>query len=95
MIIIEKSFILVRENACQFVIDRELEVTLREEMRPILWFRMGMACVVPVEVLENALNFLDIKRGTPGGGYIEKINWKQAFPFPDGRAATILAGLDY
>lgn len=94
MIITEKSFILVQEDTNIFVVDDRLEELLREEMRPILWFRMGMACVVPTEVLKNTLETIDLNKHGFGMTTIQ-IDWKQTFPFPDGRAATILAGLDY
>lgn len=95
MTITEKSFILVQENTSQFVISTDLEDMLRREMRPILWHKMGLFCVVPVEVLQNTLDNIDIhKKLTKEPGYIE-INWKQAFPFPDGRAAATLASLEY
>lgn len=78
------------------MIGTDLEYLLREEMHPILWFRSGMASVVPVEVLQNALDTIDMlmRIATLENAKV-KIDWKQTFPFPDGRAATILAGLDY
>lgn len=95
--ITEKSFILVQEDTNQFVIGDHLEELLRKEMRPILWFRIGMACVVPVEVLKNALEYIDmlcVLMKIPELRNAE-IDWKQAFPFPDSRAAAILAGLEH
>ena len=78
MIITEKSFILIEEPTGTFVVNTRLEQLLRKEMRPILWFRKGLSCVVPVEVLMNLLNTLD---AVP---YVKdeqkQINWKQCWP---------------
>lgn len=93
MTVTEKSFILVQGNTGTFLIDGDLEDSLRRKMQPVLWFRAGLFCVVPVEVLQNVLESIDTIR------FMEDkhrtIDWKQAFPFPDGRAATILAGFKY
>lgn len=95
MTITEKSFILVQENACQFVMGTGLEMSLREEMRPILWHRTGMFCVVPVEVLKNALDSISMYRKLRVPQPRIAVDWKQCWPITDGRPITVLAGLDY
>ena len=95
MRVTKKSFILVEEPGSTFTINEYLERLLRKKMQPILWHRNGMFCVVPVEVLQNALDSADIYKKLGMANPSVKIDWKQAFPFPDGRAAAILAGLEY
>lgn len=96
MTITEKSFILVQEDTNILVVDSYLEELLSGKMQPILWHRMGMFQVVQIEVLMNILDQRDIYvAGGRKGKCDLRIDWKQAFPFPDGRAAAILAGLDY
>lgn len=94
MTITEKSFILVEKPTGTIIVDNELEQLLRKEMRPILWFRKGLSCVVPVEILINALDYMDIKLGSTHKSSVT-INWKQCWPITDGRPMTVLAGLDY
>jgi hypothetical protein len=99
--ITEKSFILVQEDTNVFIVDNHLEACIRHEMRPILWYRMGMFQVVPTEILQNMLGNLDDAdaiatqlNGQPP--YVDrKIDWKQTFPAVDGRPMQILAGLEY
>lgn len=97
MNITEKSFILVEEPTGTIIVDAQLEKLLRKEMRPILWFRKGLSCVVPVEVLKNTLNHIDHFKKSyskPPLCTIE-IDWKQAWPITDSRAVAVLSGLDY
>ena len=93
MIVTKKSFILVEGNPNSFLVDGDLEESLRKKMQPVLWHRNGLFCVVPVGVLQNALEYLDMNKHD-FAEYSVLIDWKQAFPFPDGRAAAILAGLE-
>jgi len=100
MTITEKSFILVEELTGTLIVDDQLEKLLREEMRPVLWFRKGLSCVVPVEILKNLLiqrNIHMLKYITDG--YKKKpelkIDWKQAWPAVDCRPLYALSGLEY
>lgn len=58
MKISERSIILIHEHGDTIIVDDYLEELLREKMRPILWHRNGLYCVIPVEVLMNALNYI-------------------------------------
>ena len=95
MTITEKSFILVEEPCSQFIVGSDLEQLLREEMRPILWFRKGLSCVVPVEVLKNVLETFDFNKKRNFGRDTIQINWKQCWPLTDSRAVAVLSGLEY
>jgi len=55
----EKNFIMVTESSDTIIVDDYLEELLRKEMRPILWFRDGLFCVVPVEILMNIIEAID------------------------------------
>ncbi len=96
MTITEKSFILVREPTGTITADDLLEALLRSQLRPILWFRKGLSCVVPIEVLENLLDQIDMYVSGGRKGKCElKIDWKQCWPLTDSRAITVLSGLEY
>lgn len=95
MTITEKSFILIEEPTGRFTLNGYLEELLRKEMQPVLWFRKGLSCVVPVEVLQNALEFIDMCKIFPSIRHTIQINWKQAWPLTDSRAVAVLSGLDY
>jgi len=96
MTITEKSFILVEELTGTLIVDDQLEKLLREEMRPILWFRKGLSCIVPVEVLKNLLVQRDIHMTNDYEKKPElKIDWKQTWPAVDCRPLYALSGLEY
>ena len=64
MIITERSFILVTESSDTIVVDDQLETYLRQEVRPILWFRDGLFNIVPTATLQNILDGIDNAKKT-------------------------------
>ena len=78
MKISERSFIMVTESSGTIIVDDYLEGLLRKEVRPILWFRDGLFCVVPAEILMNVLDFPNIYAGKPR----LTVDWSQGFLLP-------------
>lgn len=95
MTITEKSFILVQGNTGMFLVDGDLEDALRREMRPILWHRAGLFCVVPVEVLKNTLDQIDMYKQHPSMMRDVRVDWKQCWLIPDGRPMNALSDLKH
>lgn len=94
MKITERSFILVTESSERIIIDDYLEEMLRKEMRPILWFRDGLFCVIQSSILENALATIDVmKKGFDTHCYTY-VHWSQGEPISH-NAGHSLAQVDY
>ncbi len=93
MIVTKKSFILVEEPGSTFIVNSYLKRLLRKKMQPILWHRNGIFCVVPVAILENVLESLDMMNGLKVLNLT--IDWKQCWPITDPRPICTLSGLDY
>ena len=83
MKISERSFIMVTESSGTIIVDDYLEGLLRKEVRPILWCRDGLFCVVPAEILMNVLETIDvfIKAGN-SKSYIARLTWGQGYLLP-------------
>jgi hypothetical protein len=56
MTISERSLILIDESSDRITLNNQLEGMLRKEMRPVLWFRDGLFCIVHREILKNMLD---------------------------------------
>jgi hypothetical protein len=94
----EKNFILVTESSDTIIVDDYLEELLRKEMRPILWFRDGLFCVVPEAILMNALESIDWVKGDATELAINVIiHWSQGDRIGDSSSHTMyaLSGLEY
>lgn len=82
MKITERSFILVTESSGTIIVDSYLEELLRKEMRPILWFRDGLYCVISVGVLMNMLDSIDICKKLTKHEFKTVIAWQQGYQVP-------------
>lgn len=85
MTVAERSFIMVDESSDRIMLNDQLENLLRKEMRPILWFRDGLFCVMPKEILKNMLDAI-----MP---FEQWIHWSQGEPISH-NAGYFLAGID-
>ena len=93
MKISEKTFILVTESSDTIIVDDQLEELLRKEMRPILWFRDGLFCVVPAAILMNILEQFDMYTTHPSMMRDVRIYWNQRYQISD-EAGRSLSGLE-
>ena len=61
MKIIEKqSTIIIKESSEKIIVNDHLEATLRfYKFYTFLWFRDGLFCVLPYEIIQNAIEILD------------------------------------
>lgn len=61
MIIIEKrSVIIIKESSEKITVDNSFEATLRfYKLYTFLWFKDGIFCILPDEIIQNAIEVLD------------------------------------
>lgn len=91
----EKSFLLFFQDSSDFIIDSVIERVLRKKMQPILWLRAGLMSVVPVEILKNALDSIDIYiKFDSKKEFKVKISWNQCWPIGDTRPLYALCDLE-
>lgn len=60
MIIKEQPIIIVTELSDRIIMDDYLEGLLADKADQILWFREGLFCVIPQEIIQNALDLIEI-----------------------------------
>lgn len=60
MKIIEQLIIIVIELSDKIIMDNYLEGLLADRADQILWFREGLFCIIPQEIIQNALDLIDI-----------------------------------
>lgn len=80
--IIEQSLIVVIELSDKIIMDDYLEGLLNNRAHRILWFRKGLFCMIPKEIIQNALDLIDayVKSSRKTKSPIITITWDQGIP---------------
>lgn len=78
----ERSLIIVTELSEKIIMDDYLEGLLNNNSQAILWFREGLFCIIPQEIIQNALDLIDIyvrsgRKTTPPEIFF---TWDQGIP---------------
>lgn len=62
MEIIEKRYLIIVKGLSEkIIVDDQLEALLCfNKLYVFLWFREGLFCIIPEEIINNALNLIDI-----------------------------------
>jgi len=58
------------------------EIGIPKKLEPILWYHQGMFCIIPIEIIKNAYDYLKIEKKFPSKhkSSIISFTWDQGIP---------------
>lgn len=55
-----RALFIIKESSEKIIVGDHLEGLLNNKPQRILWFREGLFCIIPREIIQNALDIIDI-----------------------------------
>lgn len=78
----EQRLLIITELSEKIIIDDYIEGLFAARRYKVLWFREGLFCIIPKEIIQNALDLIDIyvrsgRKSTPPKIFF---TWDQGIP---------------